>query len=161
MKKKIPADTKYYHFHDANPKEKKTGDCVLRALSVVFDKPWDDVLDELVAYAHKYKQMPDDNILYTKYVKDNGYVQVKQPKHSDGRKLSGSELCSALGGIFAEHPVLIKIGTHHLSAIASVKDERGLYHYKVVDTWNCSEKKVGKMYMHPDDAKKWESVMIW
>lgn len=157
MRKKIPSDTGCFRFHDANPKGKKTGDCVLRALSVVFDRSWDDMLDDLVSYAHKYKQMANDPILYSKYVKDNGYVQVKQPVHADGTKVSGRDLCNAFSSMNdgVTHPVLLRLGTHHVSVISYVKDEKGIYHYKVLDTWNCSEDKVGKMYMHADDAEKW------
>ena len=44
MKTKKYKDTKYVHFHNANPNNKRTGDCVIRALSVAMDKTWDDVL---------------------------------------------------------------------------------------------------------------------
>ena len=38
MKAKKRKDTKYMHFYNANPENNKTGDCVIRAISVATGK---------------------------------------------------------------------------------------------------------------------------
>ena len=155
MRKNIPKDTNTFHYHDANPKGKKTGDCVIRALSYAFSKTWDEVLDDLVTYAHKYKQMTNSPELYSKYVKDTGYVKVPQPVHCDGKKYTGAEFCGAISTMNLTHPVICHIGAHHLTVISTLNGR-----YKVFDTWNCSEDKVGKVYMHPDDVAVWSKKCL-
>lgn len=40
---KRPEDNKYFHYYNANPKNKDTKDCTYRALSLFLDKSWDDI----------------------------------------------------------------------------------------------------------------------
>ena len=96
MKRKIPQNTKYFTYHNANPKGKITADCVVRALSLAMKKSWDEVLTDLYTYALKYKQMLNDDVLYKKYLKDNGWVILKQPRKWDNTKYTGVEFCQEL-----------------------------------------------------------------
>ena len=151
--KKIPTDTKYYHFYNANPKDKKTGDCVIRALSVAFNKDWDTILDELVGYAHRYKQMVDSDELYIKYIKNNGYTTEKQPRYENGTKYTGEEFCDLLNYRGLNYPVLAHIGSHHITVFVNGRDDT----YRVNDTWNCSRDKVGKVYIDKRDIQAYYS----
>ena len=47
MTRKLPKDTEYFHYNNANPKNKHTGDCVIRAISLALDKRYKDVLMEM------------------------------------------------------------------------------------------------------------------
>lgn len=41
--KKQPEDNKYFHYYNANPKDKDAKDCTYRALSIFLGKPWDEI----------------------------------------------------------------------------------------------------------------------
>lgn len=148
MKRKIPNDTYYFSYVNANPKNKKTGDCVIRALAVAMNKTWDEILTYLYQYAMKYKQMLNDDILYKKYLKDQGWIMLKQPRKHDNTKYTGREFCEELqeGTIFeidgyevAEwNNVIAHIGGHHVVAIIDGK---------IVDTWNSANGCIGNIWI--------------
>lgn len=129
-------DTRTFHFYNANPKGKYTGDCVIRAISTATGKPWADVLRDLTEYGIKYGQMPNDPKLYDKYLTANGWVKMKQPRYSTGAKMTGDDFClyhAEEGKTYIAH-----IGGHH---IVCIKDCR------VWDTWDCAEKCIGNYWV--------------
>ena len=148
MKRKIPENTAYFKYYNANPKDKKTGDCVIRALSLAMNKSWDEVLTDLYGYAMKYKQMLNDDTLYKKYLKDNGWIMLKQPRKWDNTKYTGIEFCSELLEDYCfnydEYEVskykniIAHIGGHHIVAIID-----GRIH----DTWNSSNGCIGRIWV--------------
>lgn len=148
--KKIPSETPYYHYHNANPKDRRTGDCAIRAIAYALMKGWDEVIDEMLPLVHKYKQMFDWPDLYTKYLKQNGYTQGSQPKHPDNTKFTGEEFCRLLDKLGMNDPVVVHIGSHHTSVVAKHDGK-----YKVQDIWNCSRDKVGKVFMSEKDIQIW------
>ena len=146
-------DTEYYRYWNENPKNHKTGDCVIRALSSVYDMTWDGVIDALVPYAHKYKQMIDCPECYGKFLKDNHYIKVNQPKKpSNNKKYTGKEVLRIIGRLDFKHPVFTSIGTHHVTAMVKCEDTQT---FKIHDIWDPSENKVGMMWIHEDDVEKW------
>lgn len=44
-----------------NPKQKRVGDCVIRAICAATDREWDDVYCALLAEGFKLKNMPSAN----------------------------------------------------------------------------------------------------
>ena len=149
MKRRIPKETKYFTYYDANPKHKKTGDCVIRALATAMRKSWDEVLTDLYNYALKYKQMLNDDALYKKYLKDNGWIMLKQPRKYDNTKYTGIEFCEELqdGSSFKYDDnlcidevdnIIAHIGGHHIVAIIDGK---------ITDTWNSSGGCIGNIWI--------------
>lgn len=149
MKRKLPQNTQYFTYYDANPKGKKTGDCVIRALATAMRKTWDEVLTDLYEYAMKYKQMLNDDTLYKKYLKDNGWVMLKQPRKLDNTKYTGFEFCEELqdGSCFTfdngiqideTNNIIAHIGGHHIVAIIDGK---------IMDTWNSSGGCIGNIWI--------------
>lgn len=148
MKRKIPQDTPYFTYANANPKNKKTGDCVIRALAIAMNKSWDDVLTDLYKYAMKYKQMLNDDILYKKYLKDQGWVMLKQPRKIDNTKYTGFEFCRELQegtsfnyddiSVDEYDNIIAHIGGHHIIAIIDGK---------IHDTWNSSNGCIGNIWV--------------
>ena len=148
MKRKLPKDTQYFTYYDANPKGKKTGDCVVRALATAMNKSWDEVLTDLYTYALKYKQMLNDDTLYKKYLKDNGWIILKQPRKYDNTKYTGFEFCEELQecgfkyddniSIDETDNIIAHIGGHHIVAIINGK---------INDTWNSSNGCIGNIWI--------------
>lgn len=133
-KRKIPNDTIFFHYYNANPKDKRTTDCVYRALSVAMDKTWKDVMMEMTEMACKYGYVPSDITLINKYLKKNGWVKRKQPRMYDGRRLTGCQWLTTVG----KETMIINIGSGHMSCI---KDG------KIWDTWDCSGRCVGNYWV--------------
>ena len=155
MARKQPEDTNYFQFHNANPKNRHTDDCLLRALSVALNKSWDDVLDGLVAIAHKKKTIPGVQSVYEKYLQDNGFTTVRQPKYVNGRKYTGKEFCELLNDAGIENPVLANIGASHITVF--MDEDMGCEH-RCWDIWDCTNHKIGKVYMRKEDLSKWFDI---
>ena len=56
-----------------NPKRKSVGDCVIRSISIVTEKEWDDVFLELMLKAFDMKDIPTANNVWGSYLHDLGY----------------------------------------------------------------------------------------
>lgn len=131
MKNKKQKDTKYVHFYNANPKSKKTGDCVIRAISTAIDKSWDEVLDDLTEIAHEIKSIPNDRDCYEVYLEKVGFTKCKQMRKKDNTKYIGYEF---IDNFKKNDIILCHIGTHHLTVIKNKK---------IWDTWDCGYGCVG------------------
>ena len=139
MIKNIPQNTEYFRYHNANPKDRRTGDCVLRAISLSTGKSWDEVLDDLVEIAHKYKIMVNDPSCYDRYLQSLGFTKMKQPRKADNTKYTGSEFCEYLKRFrIGEYDVVAHIGGYHIIAIVD---------HKIVDIWNSTGKTIGNYWI--------------
>lgn len=67
-------DTNTFHWYNANPKNKYTGDCVIRAISVTLELPREQVYRDLVEIGIKYGYMMNDPKTYSKYLDSKGWV---------------------------------------------------------------------------------------
>lgn len=56
-----------------NPKQNLTGDCVIRAISIAENKPWDDVFIELMVDSYELKDIPSANHVWGTYLHSLGY----------------------------------------------------------------------------------------
>lgn len=129
-------ETETYTYHNANPKNKLTGDCVLRAIATFTDQPYQKVLSDLVDLQIKTGYMINDKKCYEKYLSILGYEKQKQPKHFDNTKYTGSEwakLCKE-----TKVTCLCRIGSHHLTVIKDGKFQ---------DIWNPSNKCVNNYWI--------------
>lgn len=62
-------DTDTYHFYNANPHNKFTDDCVIRALSTAMEQSWEDTFNDLCQISLKYGVMPTDTKCFSRYLK--------------------------------------------------------------------------------------------
>lgn len=138
------SDNEYFHYYNANPKDKITSDCVIRALCVVTGMKWDDVLDELVMICHKVKSMPNNHLVYERFLKAHGFSKQKQPRKDSGGKVRGWEFCESLHGL-TSCKIFTTIGTRHVVAIAKCGSE-----YKIYDHWNVQNDIVGTYWLKFD-----------
>ncbi len=150
--KKIPADNRYFHYRNANPEGKRTGDCIMRAVSAASRLTWDEVIDELCLISHEQHVAPQDPAAERELVKRLGFSRMKQPKKPNGKKLTGREFCTwldslvAAGELSPQTKVLANIGTHHIAAV--LRDETG--HFRFNDTWDCTTRCVGMWWIGPE-----------
>ena len=141
--KKYP-DTDTFHWHNANPKGRLTGDCVIRALCTAMEKPYIEVLTRLYENSIEtgYSIASKEN--FDSYLKAQGWVKHKQPKKYDNTKYRGYEFCKELLRYDSEidsgedmHHIIADIGGHHIVAIISGQ---------VWDTWNSTTKCIGNYW---------------
>lgn len=143
--RKIPADTTCFHFVNANPEDKRTGDCIMRAVCTATSLTWDEVVDGLCEISHRKHIAPQDPAAERELLKVLGFKQQKQPKRLNGKKITGRDFCRWLeqlvaeGALPARTPVVANIGTHHVVAVMPCADGR----YRICDTWDCSTRCVG------------------
>ena len=64
-----------YVFYNPNPYYLDTGDCVIRALSKLFNISWDDAFAQLSVQAYKMKRIMTDNITWGTFLKQRGYTK--------------------------------------------------------------------------------------
>lgn len=62
-----------YVERNPNPKNARVGDCVVRAIAIATDRPWEEVYSKLAAYGYMMSDMPSSNAVWGKYLKDLGY----------------------------------------------------------------------------------------
>lgn len=134
MIKKIPEDTKYFHYYNSNPKGIRAGDCAIRALSLALNQTWEDTLQGLTEVALKCKRSPTETTTIAKYLNKKGWRKELQPKHLDATKYTGKQFIDAR---LKNSVIICKIGPHHISVI---------YGGRFYDTWDPSDYTVGNYW---------------
>ena len=139
MKRKIPEDTNVFHYHNTNPKGKKTNDCVIRAISAITNKTWDEIFIDLSAISLKYKVTMDDPKCFERYLKQLGFTKHKVPRKADNTRYTGKEFCELIPNEIKElsNNIIANIGSHHITAIVKGK---------IYDTWDCSDRRIGNYW---------------
>ena len=125
-------DTKYFHYYNANPKGRKTDDCVVRAIATATDQSWDETLMGLTKCAIKNKYMVHCPQLYGKYLEELGFKKQKQPRKNNNKRYRANEFVQSFHGI-----AVANLGQLH---VACIKDG------KVWDIWDSSNEIVGNYW---------------
>ena len=121
--------------YNNNPKNKKTGDCVIRAISFATKNSWEKTYRALAELGIKNCLILNDTNNWRKYLKLLGYEQQKMPRKADNTRYTVHEFCNQLAK--KDVTYIIKVANH----ITVVKD-KDLY-----DTWDCSNKSVGNYWI--------------
>lgn len=148
-------DTKYFHFHNANPHNRITTDCVIRAISTATGIDYNTVVMELAEYQCKTGFDPSEKETYGKYLESKGWKKYKQPKRHDGTKYTGVAFCEiqqTWAGDYCNYNhwecgdaeircsdrIVAHIGGHHVVAIVDGK---------VYDHWNSTGGCIGNYWI--------------
>lgn len=140
-KRNIPCDTKYFHYYNANPKNKHTSDCVIRALcGVICEKNYSQICKELLDLSLKTGYFMNSKECYERYLELNGFRKMKQPRRDDGTKYTGKEFCYLAQEFTFNYPsrIFAHIGGHHVVAIVEGR---------IYDIWDSSNGCVGNYYV--------------
>lgn len=146
---KIPVETEFYVFYNSNPKNKKTDDCVIRAISTATKIPYKEVLQGLYDVFLKTGYSFNDSKNYDKYLEAMGYIKQRQPRKKDNTKYTGKDFCKYLSAnkhISRSINIIAHIGGHHIAAIIPDKNAK----YKIYDIWNCSENCIGNYWIREE-----------
>lgn len=112
-------NTSTFTFYNANPKNKYTGDCLIRAIATATEVPYNDVVMGL-AQIHCKTGIADP---YDKYLKSLGWIKHKQPRKADNTKFTGKEFCKYIQTHSYNElkRIVANIGGHHVVAIIDGK----------------------------------------
>lgn len=135
LQEKYP-DTKVFHFFNANPKNRITCDCWLRAICVGLNEEYNKVLMELVQIHLKTGYELSSGKAVEKYLASNGWVKMRQPRKADNTKYTGAEFCKKLAKPNTRY--IANIGGHHMVAIVD---------RKVWDIWDSTSKCIGNYWV--------------
>lgn len=152
-------DTSTFHYFNANPHKRITGDCIIRAISTATGIPYNDVVMEMAKL--QCETGYDADGLIDRYLKSKGWIKNKQPKREDGTKYTGKDFCKVLqkhfpldvdgamtfDGIEITHRIVANIGGHHIVAIMDGK---------VWDIWNSTDGCIGNYWTtwHDNSGEK-------
>jgi hypothetical protein len=102
-----------YVYTQNNPKGKNTGDCTVRAISVLTGQSWDSVYINLCAQGYEMAEMPSTNSVWGEYLRSVGYRREALPNTCPA--------CYTIEQFCEDHPegdFAVATGTH----VVAVKD---------------------------------------
>lgn len=129
-------DTDTFHFYNANPKGRITGDCEVRALSMALNLPYNEVIQEMaeifVETGYAWACNENEEI----FLERHGWKKKRQPRKADNTKYTGKEFCREIAKEGKTY--FARIGGHHVVAIIDKQ---------VWDIWDCTRKCVGNYWV--------------
>lgn len=120
--------------YNYNPKKKRTGDCVIRAIALATNSSWEYIYRELTEYGIKKGLMLNDCKNWKAYLKRIGYELQKMPRRKDRTRYTLEEFCNEIAK--EENIYIVKLARH----LTVVKNRA------VIDTWDCSNRYVGNYW---------------
>ena len=99
-------------FENPNPEKNLVGDCVIRGISILTDRPWEDIYMEVVAQGYSMYDMPSSNAVWGAYLKSQGYTRRAIPNSCPN--------CYSIVQFCNDHPrgkYLVATGTHVVAVI--------------------------------------------
>lgn len=113
-----------YVFYNPNPQRKLVGDCVIRAISKLTNKDWEQTYLDVILQGFMMHDMPSANNVWGAYLQKEGYHVTTLPDTCPD--------CYTVRDFCVDHPqgkYLLAIGTH----VVAVED--GNY----FDTWDSGD----------------------
>ena len=142
-----PADHECFQFCQKNQKE-STGDCVIRAIASACDFSWEETIDRLAEGTHYISTTINSPDIYETYLKQIGFER-RPAMLRNGKKLDGNEFCKELDKVLhLGETVFANVGRSHVAAVLPFK-ENGMTHYKIVDSWDSTSRKIGEYWIKP------------
>ena len=134
-------DTPTFHYYNANPKNRITGDCAFRAISTALEQDYNQTVMEMAEMMCKTGFAMNDAKGEEKYLASKGWVKHPQPRKADGSKFTGKEFCRsmAISGV----NYIAHIGGHH-SGHRNIRD----FFSSVIHSLN-----LGNVMKHIDAAR--------
>lgn len=68
-----------YRFFNPNPRGKRIGDCVIRAISKLTDQHWADTYIDIAVAGYELADMPSSNSVWATYLRRLGYSRFIIP----------------------------------------------------------------------------------
>lgn len=139
-------ETSTFHYFNANPHNRKSGDCVIRAICTALEQSWEQTVMELTEIGLKYGYVANDLKTVEKYLAQKGWTKHKQPRKADNTKYTGKEFCELISKRFEffNKAVIANIGGLHMVCI---KAENAISNHKVYDIWDSTGGCIGNYWV--------------
>lgn len=85
-----------YTYLNKNPLNKRTDDCVIRAISAALDEPWEKVYADVCVEGLRFYDMPSANHVWGSYLKKKGFRRFIVPDTCPN--------CYTVGDFANDHP---------------------------------------------------------
>lgn len=121
-----------YAHYNPNPLGKRTGDCVIRMLTKIFNLTWDEAYLKLSTVVLREYEMPSDNTIWELYLKEHGFSKRLLPTNCP-RCMSVYEFCER----FPVGTFVVCTGSHVVAVID------GLY----FDAWDSGDEVVSYFFL--------------
>jgi hypothetical protein len=128
-------ETKTFHYYNANPKNRITGDCTFRAVCTALEQTWEQTVMEMAELSCKTGYAINDKKGIERYLKEKGWTKHSQPRKADNTKYTGKEFCEKLAKKNKRY--VCTIGGHHIVAIVDKK---------VNDIWDSTDGCIGNYW---------------
>lgn len=129
-------DTSTFHYFNANPHNRITGDCEFRAISTALEQDYNTTVMEMAEMMCKTGYALNDTKGEEKYLISKGWKKCPQPRKANGKKYTGKEFCEQLavkGVRYVAH-----LGGCHVVAIVDCK---------VNDIWDSTGGCIGNYFV--------------
>lgn len=125
-----------FYKRNVNFKNRKTGDCSIRAVANVLHISWQEALTLLYNSAMTTGYEPADRRTVERVLADYGYEKISQPRKANGKKYLVCELDKVLSDTDMKNGVVVNVANHY----TIVRDGY------IEDTWCCGNKSAGCYY---------------
>lgn len=129
---KIPENTEYFTYYNANPKGKYTTDCVIRAICTALGQGYEETVMELTKLWLDSGYEMGEPSCFGKYLKSKGWKKNKQPRKENNKRYTGKEFCKIFTGT-----CVANIGCGHIVCIKNGK---------ILDIWDSSDGCIGNYW---------------
>ena len=139
--------TDTFRYFNANPKNRITGDCRIRAIATATGEDYNKIVlaFAIIQIETGYDQTANQGISIL--MEKLGWKKMPQPRKANGTKYTGKQWCKLLN---KERPDGIKavanIGGHHIVAIVP-KVIDGKMKHRVYDIWDSTGKCIGNYWI--------------
>ena len=126
-------ETKTFHYYNANPKNRITGDCAFRAICTALGQTWEETVMDMAMLSCENGYAINDKKGIEKYMEKKGWITMKQPRKANGTKYTGKEFCKIFKGT-----CVANIGGYHIVCIKNGK---------VHDIWDSTDGCIGNYWI--------------
>lgn len=126
-------ETSTFHYYNANPKNRITGDCTFRAICTACEITWEEAVMGWAETVCETKYEGSKSVEL--FLKKLGWVKQPQPRKADNTKYTGKEFCKQIAKKNKRY--IANIGGHHIVAIINGK---------VYDIWDSTDGTIGNYW---------------
>ena len=129
-------ETSTFHYFDANPADRITTDCVIRAVCMFTRKTWAETYRDLTEVGIENSIDGQDVKGVELYLAKYGWQKMKQPRKADGSKYTAREFCQQIAKAGSVYVLSL---ANHLTYVSETR--------QIWDIWDCGGKCVGNYWV--------------
>ena len=124
-------------YTNPNPIDKKTGDCVIRAIAIATNSTWEEAYMDLCMEGLLMADLPNSNAVWSSYLRKHGYKRSVIPNTCPD--------CYTVEDFAEDHPFgtyVLCSGTHTVTIVSG----------NILDAWNSSQE-IPTFYFYKEDEQ--------